>query len=122
MWIDVLLQAGVVVEECRVVERGKETVTPKKEKKRVGRPPKRKRPADSDDDFVAPESEDEEEEVNYSQLDADLTRADPDHPPPKKPPSRKVANRAEMVITTSPIRMGPSVKRRRQARSMSPEV
>lgn len=117
-----LLQAGVVVEECRVVERGKETITPKKEKKRVGRPPKRKRPADSDDEFAALGSEDEEEEVNYSQLDVDIGGVDPDLPPPKKPPPRKAANRAEVVITTSPIRVDSPVKRRRQTRSMSPEV
>lgn len=120
MWIDVLLQAGVAVEECRVVERGNETVTPKKEKKRVGRPPKRKRAADSEDEVFALESEDEEEEVNYSQLDP--ADSNPDRPPPKKPPSRKVVNHAEVVFTTSPARMGSPAKRRRQTRDMSPEV
>ena len=120
MWIDVLLQAGVEVEECRVVERGSETITPKKEKKRVGRPPKRKRPADEEDKFYV-ESE-EEEEVNYSQLDVELAATDLDLPPPKKPPPRKAATRAEVVITASPIRVCSPTKRRRQARSMSPEV
>ncbi|KAH9832914.1 VRR-NUC domain-containing protein [Rhodofomes roseus] len=123
VWIDVLLQAGVVVEECRVVEQGAESTTAKKSKKKATRPLKRKRVAsDSEEDPVEPESEDEEE-VDYSQLDAGAAvgRASPPSTP-KKPPPRKIVNRAEVVITTSPAQVYASAKKRRRARSMSPEV
>ncbi|TFY60075.1 hypothetical protein EVJ58_g5377 [Rhodofomes roseus] len=123
VWIDVLLQAGVVVEECRVVEQGAESTTAKKSKKKATRPLKRKRVAsDSEEDPVEPESEDEEE-IDYSQLDAGAAvgRASPPSTP-KKPPPRKIVNRAEVVITTSPAQVYASAKKRRRARSMSPEV
>ncbi|KAH9928150.1 VRR-NUC domain-containing protein [Fomitopsis serialis] len=118
VWIDVLLQAGVTVEECRVAEQGAEPATKKKAKKRATRPLKRKRaPRDSDEELLVPESEDEEE-IDYSQMDTGATDKYHSPPPtPKKPPPRRIINRAEVVITTSPARY--STKR---ARSVSPEV
>ncbi|KZT69817.1 hypothetical protein DAEQUDRAFT_668816, partial [Daedalea quercina L-15889] len=123
VWIDVLLQAGVVVEECRVVDRGAGPVTAKKTKK-AARPLKRKRAApESEGESRAIESEDESEDIDYSQLDTSAidNRTSPAHTP-KKPPPRKIVNRAEVVIIPSPVRLTMQGKRPERVRSTSPEV
>ncbi|GBE81686.1 hypothetical protein SCP_0400570 [Sparassis crispa] len=123
VWIDVLLQAGIVVEVCRVVEQGTQVEAKakkgkKNKRKGPGRPKRKREEIDSDAERPLVESEDE---PDYSRMDVGVNDGLPITP--KKRPVRKVVNRAEVVITSSPHSFAspvPTKKRRLQALPSSP--
>jgi len=102
VWIDVLLQAGIQVEVCNVIEEGIKN-RPSKKRKRA--------PADMDEEAVSVESEDEPD-VDYSQLDTGVDADEALLPvTPKKRSGQKLI--AEVVITSSPPDVTSPTKKRR---------
>ncbi|KAH9951864.1 VRR-NUC domain-containing protein [Amylocystis lapponica] len=141
VWIDVLVRAGVNVEVCHVEEKGTAPKPKPKGKKRPdkgtdktlkgksgrgpGRPPKRKRAQSESEVEHIIESEDEE--VDYSQLDrepdicddeGDTMRTGDDHPPAT--PRHKPANRAVVVIASSPEGTPSRLTKKRRLAHSSP--
>ncbi|PCH37697.1 hypothetical protein WOLCODRAFT_113993 [Wolfiporia cocos MD-104 SS10] len=124
-WIDVLLRAGVPVEMCRVEDAEGTKKAAKKGKTHADRERLKRKRVDYglEDQRLPAESEDEEdEEVDYSQLDnsqpVQEATGDEDRPElitPKKRSTRGVVNRVEVVITSSPPKPidSPVLKKRR---------
>ncbi|CCM01558.1 uncharacterized protein FIBRA_03617 [Fibroporia radiculosa] len=134
VWIDVLLRAGVAVEECRVEEQGpKDVASPQrpksKSKKQPDQPPKRKREqSDSEREVLTIESEDEPEEVDYSQLDLKPDASESEEgthetredtavvQSPRKQPMRLAALHAEARIKALPPIPPPESPRKKRKR------
>ncbi|KZT02315.1 uncharacterized protein LAESUDRAFT_706344 [Laetiporus sulphureus 93-53] len=133
VWMDVLRRAGVPVELCHVYEQGTDDPLVKKKGKGKGKAttknmsdlgqPKRKREESNSEEQLV-ESEDETE-VDYSQLDIHPSQEGAGtqaesvlHETSRVQAGKKVVNRVEIVITSSPAG-SPIKKRPRQERSPS---